>query len=220
MSARHFSEADRELLYHVIRERRDMRHFIADSKIDDAVLARILDAAHAAPSVGLMQPWRFIHIKQTELRDSVAALVEQERVQTAKQLGGREAEFLRLKVEGLRECAVLIAVVQAPDDGTVFGRRTMPKEMALCSTACAIQNMWLASRVENLGMGWVSFFDPGALANLLACPEGAKPIALLCIGPVREFYDRPMLAQEGWRQGRALQDCLFEDSWPENVPNE
>jgi len=220
MSPRHFSEADRELLYHVIHERRDMRHFIADSKIDDVVLARIFDAAHAAPSVGLMQPWRFIHIKQTGLRDSIAALVEQERVQTAKQLGGREAEFLRLKVEGLRECAVLIAVVQAPDDGTVFGRRTMPKEMALCSTACAIQNMWLASRVENLGMGWVSFFDPRALANLLACPEDAKPIALLCIGPVREFYDRPMLAQEGWRQGRALQECLFEDSWPENISNE
>ncbi len=214
MTARHFSEADQELLYHVMRERRDMRHFVAGSKIDDAVLGRILDAAHTAPSVGLMQPWRFIHIKQAGLRDSVAALVEQERVQTARHLGEREAEFLRLKVEGLRECAALIAVVQAPDDGTVFGRRTLPEEMALCSTACAIQNMWLASRVENLGMGWVSFFDPGALANLLACPDGAKPIALLCIGPVHEFYERPMLEQEGWRQGRTLQECLFEDSWP------
>ncbi|MCF6257823.1 MAG: 5,6-dimethylbenzimidazole synthase [Gammaproteobacteria bacterium] len=215
MTARHFTEADRESLYHVIRERRDMRHFIAGSEMDDAVLARILDAAHAAPSVGLMQPWRFIQIKKNELRDSIAALVEQERMQTARQMGEREAEFLRLKVEGLRECAALIAVVQAPDDGTVLGRRTMPEEMALCSTACAIQNMWLASRVENLGMGWVSFFDPRALADLLACPEGAKPVALLCIGPVSEFYDRPMLEQEGWRQGRALQECLFEDRWPE-----
>ena len=191
-----------------------MRHFIAGSNMDDAVLARILDAAHAAPSVGLMQPWRFIQIKQAGLRDRVAVLVEQERVETGKHLGEKEAEFLRLKVEGLRECAALIAVVQAPDDGTVFGRRTLPEEMALCSTACAIQNMWLASRVENLGMGWVSFFDPAALADLLGCPEGAKPIALLCIGPVHQFYDRPMLEQEGWRQGRTLQECLFEDAWP------
>lgn len=217
MGASHFSEAERESLYRVMRERRDMRHFIAGSQIDDEVLARILDAAHTAPSVGLMQPWRFIQIKQTELRERVAALVDQERLETAKKMGEREQEFLRLKVEGLRECAALIAVVQAPDDGTVLGRRTMPEAMALCSTACAIQNMWLASRVENLGMGWVSFFDPEDLAKLLACPDGAKPIALLCIGPVQEFYAKPMLEQQGWRQGKALQEFLFEDSWPEAV---
>ncbi|MBL1277037.1 MAG: 5,6-dimethylbenzimidazole synthase [Ectothiorhodospiraceae bacterium] len=217
MIGSHFSEAERELLYRVMRERRDMRHFVANRQIDDEVLARILSAAHTAPSVGLMQPWRFIQIKQAELRENVVALVDAERLETAKQLGERETEFLRLKVEGLRECAALIAVVQAPDDGTILGRRTMPEEMALCSTACAIQNMWLASRVENLGMGWVSFFDPAALAKLLACPEGAKPIALLCIGPVSEFYARPMLEQEGWRQGKALKDFMFEDAWPESV---
>ncbi len=191
-----------------------MRHFIAKSAVDEAVLQRILNAAHSAPSVGLMQPWRFIRIKNAELRERIAVLVDQERGQTAAQLGEREQAFLKLKVEGLRECAELIAVVQAPDDGTVFGRRTMPEEMALCSTACAIQNMWLASRVENLGMGWVSLFDPPVLAKLLNCPARAKPIALLCLGPVREFYDRPMLEREGWRQGRPIDEFLFQDSWP------
>lgn len=199
-----------------MRERRDMRHFIPDSSIDADVLQRILAAAHTAPSVGLMQPWRFIQIKSLQRRERIAALVDQERQETAKLLAEREQEFLRLKVEGIRECAALIAVVQAPDDGTVFGRRTMPAEMALCSTASAIQNMWLASRVENLGMGWVSLFDPVALAKLLNCPEGAKPIALLCIGPVKEFYAKPMLEQLGWRQGKPLDEFLFEDSWPES----
>lgn len=212
-----FSANDRETLHKIMQARRDMRHFIPDSSIDDEVLQRILNAAHSAPSVGLMQPWRFIQIKNSALRDQVTALVDDERLQTAKLLGEREQEFLRLKVEGIRESAALIAVVQAPDDGTVFGRRTLPQETALCSTACAIQNMWLASRVENLGMGWVSLFDPVALASLLNCPEGAKPIALLCIGPVHEFYPRPMLEQEGWRQGRPLTEFLFEDGWPESV---
>ena len=193
-----------------------MRHFIADSVVDDDVLQRILNAAHSAPSVGLMQPWRFIQIKDTELRERIAVVVDQERLQTAAQLGERQQAFLQLKVEGLRECAVLMAVVQAPDDGTVFGRRTLPEEMALCSTACAIQNMWLASRVENLGMGWVSLFEPNVLAELLNCPAGAKPLALLCIGPVHEFYDRPMLEREGWRQGRPLHERLFQDRWPES----
>ncbi len=191
-----------------------MRHFIANSSIDAEVLQRILSAAHTAPSVGLMQPWRFIQIKNSRLREAVAELVDRERMETAKLMATREQEFLELKVEGIRECAALIAVVQAPDDGTVFGRRTLPEEMALCSTACAIQNLWLASRVENLGLGWVSLFDPKALARLLNCPEGAKPIALLCIGPVKQFYDKPMLEQAGWRQGKHLDEFLFEDGWP------
>lgn len=192
-----------------------MRHFVPDSEVDDEILQRILNAAHNAPSVGLMQPWRFIKICDDALRNDIAGLVDEECLVTASHLGEREQDFLRLKVEGVRECAVLIAVIQAPDDGTVFGRRTMPEEMALCSTACAIQNMWLASRVENLGMGWVSLFDPAKLADVLHCPEGAKPIALLCLGPVNEFYDMPMLEQVGWRKGKPLSDLIFENKWSE-----
>lgn len=208
-----FSADDREILHKVMLARRDMRHFIANSRVDDEVLRRILSAAHTAPSVGLMQPWRFIHIKNATLCERVAALVDQERLETAKLLGEREQAFLKLKVEGIRDCAVLLGVVQAPDDGTVFGRRTLPEEMALCSTACAIQNLWLASRVENLGMGWVSLFDPVALAVLLGCPDGAKPIALLCLGPVHEFYNKPMLEQAGWRRRKPLNELLFDDVW-------
>jgi 5,6-dimethylbenzimidazole synthase len=160
-----------------------------------------------------MQPWRFIRVRRTEVRAAIAALVDEERMATAQAMGEREAEFLRLKVEGIRECAELLVAVLAPDDGTIFGRRTMPQQMALCSVACAIQNLWLAARAENLGMGWVSLFDPEKLAQLLGCPQQAQPIALLCLGPVREFYARPMLEQLNWRQGRPLRELLMEDGW-------
>lgn len=206
-----YSDAELAAVYRVIAERRDMRHFLPDSVVDEAVLQRLLQAAHSAPSVGLMQPWRFIRMRDVSLRNAIVTLVEQERVMTAQAMGEREAEFMRLKVEGLRECAELFAVVLAPDDGTLFGRRTMPEEMALCSAACAIQNLWLAARAENLGMGWVSLFDPVRLALLLNCPQGAKPIALLCLGPVSEFYPRPMLEQLGWRQGKPLE--VMQDGW-------
>lgn len=209
-----FSAADRETLHKIMLARRDMRHFLPNSKIDKDVLARIMEAAHSAPSVGLMQPWRFIHIKNKALRGNIAQLVEEEIQQTAEAMDERKAEFMKLKVEGIRDCAELIAVVQAPDDGTIFGRRTLPEEMALCSTACAIQNLWLATRAENLGMGWVSLFDPDALAKLLHCPEGALPIALLCLGPVKEFYSKPMLIETGWREGKSLDSVLFNDKWP------
>lgn len=208
-----FSAAEREVLYRVIDARRDMRHFVPDSVVDEDILQRLLQAAHHAPSVGLMQPWRFIRVRSAAMRAAIAALVDVERLQTAQALGEREAEFLRLKVEGIRECAELLVAVLAPDDGTVFGRRTMPQQMALCSVACAIQNLWLAARAENIGMGWVSLFDPGQLGQLLGCPDGAQPIALLCLGPVREFYPRPMLEQLNWRQGRPLDELLMQDRW-------
>nr|MDJ0892846.1 precorrin-3B C(17)-methyltransferase [Gammaproteobacteria bacterium] len=162
--ATRFSALERDSLYRIIAARRDMRHFAPGAEVDEEALARILEAAHRAPSVGLMQPWRFIRISNDRLRRRIAELVAHERDATATALGERNAEFLRLKVEGIRECAEVLVAALAPDDGTVFGRRTMPEEMALCSVACAIQNMWLAARAENLGLGWVSMFDPAALA--------------------------------------------------------
>lgn len=208
-----FSVSERDTLYRVIRARRDMRHFLPGARVDGAALQRLLSAAHCAPSVGLMQPWRFIRVTDDALRARIAGLVETERQNTAREMGERAAEFLKIKIEGLRDCAELLAVVQAPDDGTLFGRRTLPRETALCSTACAIQNLWLAARSENLGMGWVSFFDPRALAALLRCPDGAQPVALLCLGPVAEFYPEPLLETAGWRSGAPLRDFVFENFW-------
>jgi len=173
-----------------------------------------MTAAHMAPSVGLMQPWRFIHIRNNTLRENIAQQVDEEIQHTANALSERKSEFLKLKVAGIRECAELIAVIRAPDDGTILGRRTLPEEMALCSTACAIQNLWLAARTENLGLGWVSLFNPDALAALLNCPKGALPIALLCLGPVKQFYAKPMLSETGWREAKTLDSVVFMDQWP------
>ncbi|MFP5463337.1 MAG: uroporphyrinogen-III C-methyltransferase [Gammaproteobacteria bacterium] len=209
----HFSAVERDSFYRVLAARRDMRHF-ARGAVDDAVLARLLEAAHAAPSVGLMQPWRFVRVTEAALRAAIYDLVRAERTATADALGDRGGEFLDLKVEGVRECAQLLVAALAPDDGTVFGRRTLPQETALASVACAIQNLWLAARVENLGLGWVSLFDPTALAALLRLPTGARPVAILCLGPVTEFYPRPMLEQTGWRQARPLAELVHDNRWP------
>lgn len=206
-----FTEQEKTAVYRVMRERRDMRHFLPDP-VAPVVLARLLAAAHLAPSVGLMQPWRFIRVTDVVLRERIASLVSEERDATAIALADRAAEFLRLKVEGIRECAELLVAVLAPDDGTVFGRRTLP-EMDLASVACAIQNLWLAARAENLGLGWVSMFEPAALVRLLAMPTGAKPVAILCLGHVEAFYPAPMLELEGWTRGRPWQEFIFHDTW-------
>ena len=195
--------------------RRDVRHFLSEP-LDDALLTRLLGAAHLAPSVGLMQPWRFIRIRDRELRARIHALVETERLQTARALGEREDEFMRLKVEGILECGeVLVAALAPGREAHVFGRRTMP-EMDLASVACAIQNLWLAARAENVGMGWVSLFDPDALRQLVRMPQGSRPVAILCLGYVAAFYPRPMLEEAGWAHRFDLKDMLQTDYWIES----
>lgn len=207
-----FTQAEVDAVYRAIFERRDMRHF-AGGTVAPEVMRRLLNAAHHAPSVGFMQPWRFVRVASSALRTQLQAMVEQERVHTARALGQREDEFMRLKVEGLQDAAEVWAVALA--DGRekhIFGRRTLP-QMDLASAACAIQNLWLAARAEGLGIGWVSLFDPVAVADLLHMPAGADPIALLCIGPVHSFYEEPMLQQERWARRCPLDELLFEDAW-------
>ncbi len=207
-----FSTAEQQAVYRAIYERRDMRHF-SGGTVADEQLQRLLSAAHHAPSVGFMQPWRFIRIRSRPLRESLHALVEQERVLTAQALGEREDEFMKLKVQGVLDAAEVLVVALPPGrEEHVFGRRTLP-EMDLASAACAIQNLWLAARAEGLGMGWVSIFCPQQLAGLLQMPEGSKPIAILCLGPVQAFYDQPMLQAEKWARRAALSDMVFENRW-------
>ena len=207
-----FSPEERAAVYRAIAERRDMRHF-AGGEVAPELLTRLLQAAHQAPSVGLMQPWRFIRITRPELRDAIHGLVEAERVRTAEALGERSDAFMRLKVEGIRDCAeLLVAALMDGREAHVFGRRTLP-QMDLASLACALQNLWLAARAEGLGMGWVSLFDPLELAQLLGMPAGSQPVAVLCLGPVSEFYDKPMLVQEGWAREQALDELVFSDQW-------
>ena len=215
-----FAQPEIDAVYRAIEQRRDMRHFLPDP-VDPAALHRLLEAAHRAPSVGFMQPWRFIRITDPALREAIAALVAEERERTAEAMDERKAEFLRLKVEGVREAGeLLVAALVDGRERFVFGRRTLP-EMDLASVACAIQNLWLAARAEGLGLGWVSFFDPEALGRLLGLPAGGHPVAVLCLGQVEAFYDEPMLQQEGWAEREPLEELVYADQWgnPGGMPD-
>lgn len=214
MADHRFSDPEIAAVYRAIAERRDMRHFRPDP-VDPALLQRLLWAAHHAPSAGFMQPWRFIRVTSRALREQMHALVETERLATARALGEREDDFMRLKVEGLLDAGEVVVVALA--DGRekhIFGRRTLP-EMDLASVACAIQNMWLAARAEGIGLGWVSIFDPVELARLLGMPDGARPVAILCIGHVEAFYPRPMLELEQWAERMPIDSVMAENAWPD-----
>ena len=218
-----YSELEQAAIYKVIAERRDMRHFLP-TPIAPELLTKLLQAAHHAPSVGLMQPWRFIRIGDSTLRKQIHQLVDEERANTAQAIGeletaSRMAEFLKLKVEGILDCGeLLIATLCDKREQHVFGRRTLP-EMDIASVSCAIQNMWLAARAEGIGMGWVSLFDPEKLATLLHMPQDAKPIAVLCLGYVNSFYKEPMLVETGWCEAKPLSEMLMENGWGNSGEN-
>ena len=208
-----YAAADIAAIERAIRERRDIRHFVPGT-LPEGLLERLVHAAHLGPSVGYMQPWRFVRVASRARREALWQIVEAERHATGAALSSRNAEFMTLKIEGIREAAeVLVAALMPEREGHIFGRRTLP-EMDVASAACAIQNMWLLARAEGIGLGWVSFFDPQAVAGLLEMPPGARPIAILCIGPAAEFPPAPLLESKGWGQRLPLDEVLFEEVWP------
>ena len=212
MDTNKFSTEEIAAVYKAIRERRDMRHFLA-TPLEESQLERLVQAAHMGPSVGLMQPWRFIRITDLQLRTAIQEHVEEERIATADALGERSREFMRLKVEGILSCAeVLVVGLTDNREKYIFGRRTMP-EMDLASASCAIQNMWLAARAEGIGLGWVSLFDPEKLRELCRMPEGSQPFAILCLGHVKDFYPAPMLEIEEWDKRKPISDIFYENAW-------
>jgi 5,6-dimethylbenzimidazole synthase len=207
-----YNEEEKAAIYKVIRERRDMRHFTSEP-VSAVVLEKLMHAAQQAPSVGYMQPWRFIRITDPSLRGGIYDMVKAEIAETAELVGEKKESYMKLKLEGINESAELwVAALMEGRDQYLLGRRTMP-EMDLASLSCAIQNLWLAARAEGIGMGWVSFFDPHNLAQLLGMPDDSYPAAVLCIGHVESFYPEPLLKTEGWDRERQLDEILYENTW-------
>lgn len=203
----------REGLYEAIHRRRDIRAFLSDPLPDD-ILARILDAAHHAGSVGFMQPWNFILVREPATRAAVKALFERERQAAACFYDEpRRSHYLSLKLEGIEEAPLNICVTCDPTrGGEVLGRNSIP-ETDLYSTVCAVQNLWLAARAEGVGVGWVSILKQARLREILGIPPHVVPVAYLTLGFVEAFPERPTLATEGWRQRLSLRDVVAYDRW-------
>jgi nicotinate-nucleotide--dimethylbenzimidazole phosphoribosyltransferase len=208
-----YGDEARAAVHRVIADRRDIRRFRPDEVPGD-VLRRVLEAAHRAPSVGLMQPWRLIVVSDLETRIAIRRLAQRERLRQADRFDARARQFLDQKIEGVVEAPLGICVCCDHGDPAteVLGRGTIP-ETDVYSTACAIENLWLAARAEGLGVGWVSYYRPDDLRALLGIPECADPIAYLCLGWPDERPERPGLESAGWSSRMALDDVVMEGRW-------
>lgn len=202
-------------LYDVIARRRDVRAEFSGEPVDLDQLRRVLQAAHEAPSVGHSQPWDFVLVFDDDTRGRFAEHVETERRTFAEQLSGeRRTTFEKIKVEGIRESGLGVVVTYDPSRGGqhVLGRHAIA-DTGLYSACLAIQNLWLAATAEGLGVGWVSFYREEFLADLVGLPDGVRPVAWLCLGPVRQVQAVPDLVRHGWRRGRSLDEAIHFETW-------
>lgn len=215
-----FSDAEKSAVYRVLRERRDVRAGYLPKPLDDPMLYRLLSAAHHAPSVGFMQPWRFIVVRNEALRTAVHEIFEcANSAAAARYQGERKELYSRLKLEGLREAPQHLCVLCDDESGRghFLGRNSMP-ETSIYSVVCAIQNLWLAARAEGIGVGWVSILDPAAIKALLRIPASVQLVAYLCLGYVREFSGVPDLERDGWEQRAELAPLVRADYFDQPYP--
>ncbi|HET7332553.1 5,6-dimethylbenzimidazole synthase [Dyella sp.] len=222
MSDHRFSEEQRAGLYRAIHERRDVRSQFLPDPIAAEVLARLLLAAHHAPSVGFMQPWDFIVIDSIDVKRAVKALYDDANADAANNYSDeRAAQYRRLKLEGIVDSPINLCITCDRQRGGphVLGRNTM-LETDLFSTCLAVQNLWLAARAEGIGVGWVSIVDPARLAETLKLPAQVYPVAYLCLGYVSEFLPKPELEIAGWRSRLPLEQLLHGNTWEGAVEND
>jgi 5,6-dimethylbenzimidazole synthase len=210
-----FSEQEREIVYKAIYSRRDVRGQFKPDPIQADVLSRILSAAHHAPSVGFMQPWDFVVIKDAEVKRRVKAGFQVAHNEAATMFEGERRDiYTSLKLEGITEAPVGICVTcDRTRTGPVVIGRTANPEMDLYSSVCAVQNLWLAARAENLGVGWVSIIHHDALREALNLPSHITPIAYLCIGYVSFFHEKPELEKAGWLPRADIESLIHYDQW-------
>ncbi|SES20372.1 5,6-dimethylbenzimidazole synthase [Actinokineospora terrae] len=202
-------------VYEVIGRRRDVRAEFTGAAVDDDVLRRVLGAAHAAPSVGMSQPWDFVVVRDPDTRARFHRHVHDERARFAASLTGERAEtFDRIKIDGILESTLSVVVTYDPDRGgpSVLGRHAIA-DAGLYSVCLAIQNLWLAATAENLGVGWVSFYQEDHLRSLLDIPASVRPVAWLCLGPVERLQEVPDLERHGWRSRVPVERVTHFERW-------
>lgn len=214
MSNYQFNQSEQQTLSKIMHARRDVRgnRFSSQTVPQDAI-EQILEAASCAPSVGFSQPWEFVMVNQPQTKQKVVDSFKQINQQAQARFSDeKQALYAKLKLEGIHEAPVNIAVFYRPSKLPVLGQSSM-EETGRYSVVCAIQNMWLMARAMNIGLGWVSILDPNKVKSILNAPEDAELVAYLCLGYVKEFLDQPELEKLNWEKRKPIEQCVLMDSY-------
>jgi 5,6-dimethylbenzimidazole synthase len=209
-----FTDQDALLLEEIILNRRDVRgNRFVNKPVEASVLDKLIVAALNAPSVGFSQPWEFVVIKDAGIRSKIKESFNEEQKKAVECFKDKkQQEYIQLKLEGITEAPINMAVFYKPSNEPVLGQTSM-HEVGLYSVVCAIQNMWLTARALNIGMGWVSILDPEKVKELLKAPQENQLVAYLCIGYVDQFLTKPELETLQWEKRKEKDAVVFFDCY-------
>jgi 5,6-dimethylbenzimidazole synthase len=209
-----FDDKEQALLEEIMIHRRDVRgNRFLNTPISQESIDRIIEAALAAPSVGFSQPWEFVLIRDQKTKQAVKETFSEETARAAIQfIDEKQKEYIQLKLEGILESPLNMAVFYKPVEGPVLGQTSMPN-MGKYSVVCAIQNMWLMARSLNIGMGWVSILDPEKVKQVLGAPEENQLIGYLCFGYTDMFYNQPELELRKWDRKKLQKEVVIEEKY-------
>ncbi|WP_415397210.1 5,6-dimethylbenzimidazole synthase [Sulfurimonas sp. CS5] len=207
-----FTKDDTQTLLNIMRSRRDVRgNSFLNKDIEDDKLKLILEAGICAPSVGYSQPWKFVVINDEKIKYLVEQNFMSENTK-AKEIFKDSELYKNLKLEGIKEAPINIAVLYESSDAPVLGMTSMSK-MGEYSVVCAVENMWLMARTLDIGLGWVSILDENKLLKTLNAPKNTQLIAYLCLGYVDKFYKEPELKTLKWEKEKTLDECIVINRW-------
>lgn len=214
MSGRQFNKDESQLLQEIIINRRDVRgNRFLNTPLDENDIEQILLAAINAPSVGFSQPWEFVVIHDKNTKKQIKDSFQQKNKQASQQFSEEKQNlYQRLKLEGITDAPVNIAVFYKPSTQPILGQTAMP-EMGQYSVVCAVQNMWLMARSLNIGMGWVSILDPECVKQAVNAPKNHQLIAYLCLGYVDAFLPQPELEQLQWEKRKQLNTVVMNEKY-------
>lgn len=214
MKDRQFTAAEIKALEDIMIHRRDVRgNNFTNQPVSDETMNQILNAANLAPSVGFSQPWEFVIVKDNSIKQKIAKDFDQENEKAQKLFFDEKRDlYARLKLEGIQDAPINLAVFYKPSKKPVLGQTSIA-EVGEYSVVCAVQNMWLMARALNVGMGWVSILNPNSVKEILNAPSENKLVAYLCIGYVKEFFDKPELERLKWDDRKLMEDSVFRDSY-------
>ncbi|MDB5018242.1 MAG: cob(II)yrinic acid a,c-diamide reductase [Mucilaginibacter sp.] len=214
LNERLFSQQEADLLFEIIVNRRDVRgNRFTEQEIEQEKVNQILLAAVNAPSVGFSQPWEFVIIKSKEIKERIKATFNEENEKASKLfVDEKQQQYNRLKLEGIFEAPLNIAIFYADADKPVLGQTSM-NEVGLYSVVCAIQNIWLMARALNIGMGWVSIIDPEKVKQILNAPENNKLVGYFCLGYTNGFLAQPELETLKWENRKQMSDMIFKETY-------
>lgn len=209
-----FNQEEADLLLDIMVNRRDVRgNRFSGRPIEEEKIRQILLAAVNAPSVGFSQPWEFVLVKSNEIKQQIKESFNQENEKASNLFEGeKQKEYNRLKLEGIFEAPLNIAIFYSQSQKPILGQTSMP-EVGLYSVVCAIQNMWLMARALNIGMGWVSIVDPEKVKHILKAPEQNKLVGYFCLGYTTQFFKQPELEMLKWESRKEMKEIIFNDTY-------